>query len=323
MTLSETLDAIGRFADLQASAVDYDDDYDNYPVDPEVVGELIANKFGIVPLGHGHYSVVLSHPTDENKVIKVGLNEQEEDGWTRFAMQAMLMPSSPYLPIIYSLRMFDQVFVAEIEKLKPINNSYDWADSKALSKRTDENYIKWLAHVIDDLWGDGDYANSQQYPVEGLNNFPQHDPAFVMWLAAFNNHAGFINDLGVNNVMMRGNTFVLTDPYSNQSTVKAKVDFRKVRKSNGIRVILSGEGQDGAKRVRKIYKGASSRNKPETQGKALRPNTINAVQQRYSGLSRILSQVSYKPIPQGTDISDRLRKAAASGDRVQKGKKAT
>lgn len=319
MPLSETLDAIGRFADLQASVVDYDEDYDPYQVDPEAVGNLIAEEFGLVSFGHGHYSVVLSHPTDENKVIKIGLNEQEEDGWTRFAMQAMLMPSSPYLPVIYSLRMFNQVFVAEIEKLKPIKNNYDWADSGTLSKRTDENYIKWLAHVIDHLWGE----EPDEFTVEGLNAFPQHDPAFVMWLAAFNNHAGLINDLGVNNVMLRGNTFVLTDPYSNTSTVKAKVDFRKVKKQNGIRVILAGEGQDGQKPIRKLYKGASSRNKSDTKGAALRPESVNAVQQKYAGLSRLLSQVRYKSIPQGTDISARLRQTARSRDGLQKGKEAT
>jgi len=134
------------------------------------------SKYGFNYIAGGCYGAVYNHPTDPNKVIKVGM--KDGDGWPKYATYCLLNKENDddHLLKVYSLHLFKDMYVAEIERLETYNYS------------------------------DDHYTDAQYEHVKMRANGP-------LELVRLWNTIGDYNDMHLGNVMLRGNTLVVTDPY--------------------------------------------------------------------------------------------------------------
>lgn len=153
---------------------------------------VLTWEFGYSELGSGFFSAVFEHPTEPDKVIKVG--GDLKDSWLGFAMYVRENPADCF-PVIDSLILHDTYYVAVMERLCKFNvcdkERLGWI--KSTEHRGDPMgrnvaRMKWLEKVC----GSPAVRMFSRFGTRGI------DP-----------HSG--------NLMMRGGTLVITDPYAERT----------------------------------------------------------------------------------------------------------
>ncbi len=149
-------------------------------------------EFGYSELGSGFFSAVFEHPTEPDKVIKVG--GDLKDSWLGFAMYVRENPADCF-PVIDSLILHETYYVAVMERLCKFNVC-------------DKERLGWIKST--DHRGD---------PV-GRNKARMHWLEKVCGSPAVRMFSRF-GERGVDphsgNLMMRGGTLVITDPYAQRT----------------------------------------------------------------------------------------------------------
>ena len=180
----------------------------NYWGHPKKVADwLTMNNF--VELGRGDYSIAYSKP-GSNIVIKISKFE-EDKAWLAFVNYTKSHPSQYFPKISRLVKYRDAIndkkiyFIAFMEKLEPIVDS---TSSLALK------VIDFLENQDDDFSFDDidEYPESKQILLSAEERWP----GFVHTTHnVFEDVPSFCYvDLHANNIMMRGNTPVIIDPWA-------------------------------------------------------------------------------------------------------------
>jgi hypothetical protein len=143
---------------------------------------------GFVFLAKGLYAVVLFHPKNPQRVIKVA---NAADGWASYVVWATQKRfAGGFAPKVYSLKFHNGFYVASMERL-----------SCTISEVRD---------------GAGSYNNSQVYLYRQIEKREKllSPPLLAKFMAAFDS-SGYRNDMHDRNVMVRHDGHVVvTDPSS-------------------------------------------------------------------------------------------------------------
>ncbi len=149
-------------------------------------------EFGYSELGSGFFSAVFEHPTEPDKVIKVG--GYLKDSWLGFAMYVRENPADCF-PVIDSLILHDTYYVAVMERLCKFNvcdkERLGWIKSTE-HRGNPVARNKARMHWLEKVCGSPVVRMFSRFGTRGI------DP-----------HSG--------NLMMRGGTLVITDPYAQRT----------------------------------------------------------------------------------------------------------
>lgn len=152
-----------------------------------IMVQTACNKYGWNMIGSGAYAAVLDHPTDDNKVIKIS-SQIDDDGWLDFAAFCMQNPNEPELQKVHEIVLYNQFYVAVMERLYHVAPEY-----------------------------------STEFRDKFQNTTSGHPLATKMRHAL-----GSANDLHSGNVMKRPNgQLVLTDPYTWRSSGSVRFEDYK------------------------------------------------------------------------------------------------
>jgi len=188
-----------------------DDDAENYMNYSSFERLLMKQKFEI--LGSGSYAEVYGRK-DLPYVLKIPFNR--DNPWFKFAEFAIKNKGNKHLPKIKFLEKYvdSGFFVAAVEKLTPIQN----LDSMGL-----DHYV--IIEIIDLILRNNTYklfsnymnyiSKNYQYRSEESKKTikffqPQLSSLYKITIT-LQNHSSL--DLHDGNIMMRGNTIVITDPW--------------------------------------------------------------------------------------------------------------
>lgn len=299
-TSDDFLTEVGKFADTVMLAGE--------EKSASARGGLIDRRFSSVQrdgrrfkrIGSGQYAAVFDHPFYADRVIKVGLSSggnPQDDAWLNYATASMQLPANPYSMRVYSIRLFETAYVAEIERLEAFNdpdeNQYavDWTNTM---EAVFEDGLSWASRV----------QELSQYDEFNEENFEYYVKLFKA--------IGKPTDLHNENVMWRKNgaVTVVTDPYHKKASLRVKVSASSYAQKDyhGVSVIDAERMSNG--RLPGIrYAEPSVGGWPVQEDDALRLEPFNAVQPHVHALSRILSQVRAELVPQGSNLIERLRAA--------------
>ena len=207
-------------------------------------------EFGYSELGSGFFSAVFEHPTEPDKVIKVG--GDLKDSWLGFAMYVRENPADCF-PVIDSLIMHETYYVAVMERLCKFNvcdkERLGWI--KGTDYRGDpmgRNFarMKWLEKVC----GSPAVRMFSRFGTRGI------DP-----------HSG--------NLMMRGGTLVITDPYA-QRTLDGYDPSKYRRKGDSIDLFKEIEREKAREeRLAVLGQGPETGGAQEDQALRWQPVDVN------------------------------------------------
>ena len=171
-----------KYLDL-SSVVEYDEDCGRFLIN----GMSFADALGIQRLGSGCYATV--YALDDKRVLKV--IKTQDTGYARYVKFCKANKTNQHLPKIYYSGVWGEKQVYILERLRECRQSDDYysgnisADNKMISSfrsllrgREKNPFITKDAQDLVDFLGDGD------------------------------------NDLHSGNFMFRGDTLVVTDPFS-------------------------------------------------------------------------------------------------------------
>lgn len=192
-------------------------------------------EFGYSELGSGFFSAVFEHPTEPDKVIKVG--GDLKDSWLGFAMYVKENPADCF-PMIDSLILHETYYVAIMERLCKFNA----CDKERLG------WIKRTEHR-------GDPYGRNKARMRWLEKVCGH-PAVKM----FDRFGERGVDPHSGNLMMRGGTLVITDPYAQRTL--AGYDPSKYCRKGGSTDLFKEIEREKAREERLAVLGQG----PETRG---------------------------------------------------------
>lgn len=182
-------------------------------LDPLDRDATIANleKAGAEFIGSGCFGRVYVFPGHPDVVIKISLRGQSvRDGWIPFARSVLdFGRNNPHLPRIYALMQFgqprasDSFYVAVMERLYVRGGGS----------------LDYSAPVVGDVSAATALSICREYLTASRGTEPSSirklPPALVSALDMIRANAdGFAIDLHSGNVMFRGDTFVIIDPFS-------------------------------------------------------------------------------------------------------------
>ena len=159
-------------------------------------------------LGEGLYSSVFQSQT-ENFVVKIN-NGDIDEGYLEF-LDFCRKTKSPHLPKIGTVKKYENWYIIFIEKLEPSN----------LSRWINTDLLNFFSSYRGDDWDSFEKVyNALLLP----NGSPFNDDSvkkqffelsnLVTLFEGYSDNGTIINDLHSNNIMMRGDTYVITDPIS-------------------------------------------------------------------------------------------------------------
>lgn len=181
-------------------------------------------KNGSKFLGNGYFARVYTHPTDKNKVIKIGPLYLKDDGWIAYAKLVLSMKNRHIsMPNIFSLKENRDTgyYIAVMERLQnhcnvefnipeDITNKWNFFDSIDRLMRYE---CKKTADLIEKC-GHG-YLNE------------------LLWfLRSFREKCRISSDLHSDNIMLRNGTLVITDPfYNTNKTAIETISYLKSKRT--------------------------------------------------------------------------------------------
>lgn len=140
-------------------------------------------------LGFGAYGVVYARPQDDY-VIKIFKKDKGYESYLKFIEK---FKSSPYVPRIRG-------------KITKISNKYSFVRIEKLQPIDKELYLKIMELK---------YPSDIELREKNIDEFEKNYPGFVDFLnqlTKYTNQSMFSLDLNKDNIMMRNNTPVITDP---------------------------------------------------------------------------------------------------------------
>lgn len=156
-------------------------------------------------IGTGAFAAVYARPGDD-VVIKVG-REGEADPWVHYAHAVRSSKRNPWLPEVNKVALFHcstvtqcdhsaRYYVAEIERLKPINTGRNRDHRDILSG-------------LESVWDIVNDVSERALAAFGLNR--DLTAAFSL-ISKVQRQTRSSRDIHSGNVMLRGEQFVITDP---------------------------------------------------------------------------------------------------------------
>lgn len=238
-------------------------------------------EFGYSELGSGFFSAVFEHPTEPDKVIKVG--GDLKDSWLGFAMYVRENPADCF-PVIDSLILHETYYVAVMERLCKFNvcdkERLGWIKStehRGDSVARNKARMHWLEKVC----GSPAVRMFSRFGERGV------DP-----------HSG--------NLMMRGGTLVITDPYA-QRTLDGYDPSKYCHKGYKIDLFKEIEREKAREeRLAVLGQGPETRRAQEDQALRLHPVDVNKFDP--ARMAGILPQMQRKVLGSKT-VADIARRA--------------
>ena len=160
----------------------------------------VSSELGLYELGSGFFSTVYKHPIDPNLVVKIG--GDTDDAWLDYATFCLQFHhTDEKLLKVLEVRVFNTFYVAIMERLDPAHLILEWSKLPWEDRPNIENRSDYKAQ---------ERARSELY--NAVDYFPNSG------LARCYREIRTPNDLHSENVMMRGDVMVVTDPWSNGAT---------------------------------------------------------------------------------------------------------
>jgi len=166
-------------------------------------------------LGSGHYSCVIECPWDVTKVIKIGHGPDADgdywsDGWLSWAAFSMYMHTigdAPLLPKVHSIVFKDSCFVALIDRYECAWDERDGSEAyEGNESELDERYYA-IQRAMENSWGfDHDVSEEIEAEAKALLEHPL---------------CPSLNDTHSGNFMLNGRYLVITDPSSNDYSMRS------------------------------------------------------------------------------------------------------
>lgn len=151
---------------------------------PEYISNLVKNDWKLV--GQGSYSTVLEHHQFPYLVRKV--SPDNTDPWQEYILWAKEQDDM-HLPTVFNIEKYDNCMVADIEKLEHMDINIT-------------EHRNTLEYVTDTLF----YAKSDKTKL-----MPKTLPKIVKKIK--DTFQEFNVDMHEENIMLRNNVFVITDPF--------------------------------------------------------------------------------------------------------------
>jgi hypothetical protein len=180
-------------------------------------GENSAEKkltnWGYEKVGSGTYADVYTKPGTD-KVLKVF--DDEDRGYLQFIRFIKKNPN-PHYPVFLSklTKVSDWIYAIRIEKLTPIGGNYHGASKQDLSEtlRRMTRFNNWDEMIADAAAREGE--NNQPEIIELLKYFQKTQPGLLDAVRLLYSNAKKKTDVDLHdeNIMLRGDTIVISDPW--------------------------------------------------------------------------------------------------------------
>jgi hypothetical protein len=161
----------------------------------EFIENLEANNYKEYMIGSGFFSGVFARPQD-NYVIKIFQNDK---GYNKFLKYILQNQNNPHIPKIKGkpITLLKKYKIVRIEKLSPITTPEQ------------EEIFNKLYHYINRKYPNGKADNQSEIKYTIKNKYPNIIPILEIMI---DNKT--ILDFHKENMMFRGDTPVITDPYA-------------------------------------------------------------------------------------------------------------
>lgn len=239
-------------------------------------------------LGAGVYSAVFRHPFCNDRVLKVGLSPHHGDylvdGWCKFSLIAMMV-DSPYLPKVYSVTLFDNCYVAEVEML---------GTSRGPLPDQVGNYLQtihWRGSLRDKCV---EFAKVRQCM--------DYDEDFLNFAEKLSEVVGIPDDFSGKNILSRGRNYVINDVYAEHDSIKLPVGFNDFMETRHI-TPEKVRKRYGSRMVQPLCAVAPTCNRPIQEGIALWSDALGKVYPATTSILDVLSPLQgERSVRRGADF---------------------